>query len=95
MTSNYIKLLENASFNLLTVKGEESLFNFKTETCRKYWSQTIEDSIRWFDSLYSRELEVSGICQSVASGQLSGEPLYLKGGESIYSLYYNNPSFTI
>jgi len=93
--SDYVKLLENASFNLFTVKGEESLFNFKTETYRNYWPQTIEDSIRWFDGLYSRELELSGICQSVAEGQVSGEPLYLSGGESIYPLYYNNPSFAI
>ncbi|MCR5765670.1 MAG: M60 family metallopeptidase, partial [Treponema sp.] len=93
--SDYKKILENATYKLFTVKGVESIFNFKTETYRTYWPQTIEKSIRWFDSLTVREKEVIGICDSVASGKRAGEPLYLTGGESFFPDYYNNPNFAI
>lgn len=93
--SDYEQILNKAGFDLFTVKGEESLFNFKTETYKKYWPSSIENSIRWFDSLTVREKEVMGFCESVASGKRANEPLYLTGGDSIFPVYYNNPNFAI
>ncbi|MCR4941117.1 MAG: leucine-rich repeat protein [Treponemataceae bacterium] len=92
---DYINLLANATHELFTVKGEDSVFNFRTESYRNSWPQSIEKSIRWFDSLTVREKELMGFCQSVASGQRAGEPLYLTGGDAIFPIYYNNPNFAI
>lgn len=93
--SDYVKILSNATHELFTVKGEHSVFNFKTSTYRQYWPETIEKSIRWYDSLLVRELEVAGITEEVANMECAGSPMCLTGGEAIFPGYYNNPAFAI
>ncbi len=92
---DYVALLTNATYPRFTVKGERTLFHFKTATFRLKYPTAIEKSIRWFDSLATRELELMGICDSVAYGQRAGYPYYLTGGEAYYPTYYNNPLFAV
>ena len=93
--SDYKAILAAATHERFTVKGGQSLFNFKTSTYRKVWPSTIDKSICWFDSLTVWEKELAGISESVASGKRAGAPFYLTGGESYFPLYYNNPNFAI
>ncbi|MBO7067902.1 MAG: leucine-rich repeat protein [Bacteroidaceae bacterium] len=92
---DYKALLKAAKYERFTVKGGQSLFNFKTSTYRTVWPSTIDKSICWFDSLTVWEKELMGICESVATGKRVGAPFYLAGGEAIFPLYYNNPNFAI
>lgn len=93
--ADYKAILRAARHERFTVKGGQSLFHFKTTTYRTVWPSTIDKSICWFDSLTVWEKELMGICESVASGQRAGAPLYLTGGEAVFPLYYNNPNFAI
>lgn len=90
--AEYQAMLSYATHERFIVKGETTLFIFKTETFRKAWPSTIEASLQWFEDLTMWEREVTGICENVAGGSRSGAPYYLSGGESIYPRYYNNPS---
>lgn len=93
--SDYKAILAAATHERFTVKGGQSLFNFKTSTYRSVWPNTIDKSICWFDSLTVWEKELAGISESVASGKRAGAPFYLTGGKSYFPLYYNNPNFAI
>lgn len=93
--AEYQSLLSNATHERFIVKGEHSLFIFKTETFRKAWPSTIDASVKWHDDLSMWEREVTGICETVAGGSRSGAPYYLSGGESYYPNYYNNPECAI
>ena len=93
--SDYRAILAAATHERFTVKGGQSLFNFKTSTYRDVWPQTIEKSICWFDSLTTWQKELMGISESVASGRRAGAPFYLTGGESYFPRYYNNPNFAV
>lgn len=90
--AEYQAMLSNATHERFIVKGETTLFIFRTETFRKAWPSTIDASLQWFEDLTMWEREVTGICENVAGGSRSGAPYYLSGGESIYPRYYNNPS---
>ena len=92
---DYAALLKGATHECFTVKGGQSLFNFKTATYKKIWPSSIDKSICWFDSLTVWEKELMGFCESVATGQRAGAPFCLTGGEAIFPLYYNNPNFAI
>ena len=93
--SDYRAILKAATHERFTVKGGQSLFNFKTSTYRSVWPQTIEKSICWFDSLTVWEKELMGICESVASGKRAEAPFYISGGDAFFPQYYNNPNFAI
>lgn len=93
--NDYVALLNNATYDLFTVKGGEALFNFKTSTYKSVWPTSIKRSICWFDSLTVWEKELMGFCESVASGKRACAPYRLTGGESIFPIYYNNPNFAI
>lgn len=93
--AEYQAMLSNATHERFIVKGETSLFIFRTETFRNAWPSTIDASIQWFEDLTMWERELTGICETVAGGSRSGAPFYLSGGESIYPRYYNNPACAI
>ena len=93
--NDYKAILAAATHERFTVKGGQSLFNFKTSTYRNVWPNSVEKSICWFDSLTVWEKELAGISESVASGKRAGAPFYLTGGESYFPRYYNNPNFAI
>lgn len=93
--AEYQALLANASHERFIVKGRQSLFIFRTESFRKAWPTTINAAIQWQDDLSMWEMEVTGICETVASGSRSGAPYYLRGGESYFPHYYNNPNCAI
>ena len=93
--AEYQSLLSNATHERFIVKGEHSLFIFRTETFLKAWPSTIDASVKWHDDLSMWEREVTGICETVAGGSRSGAPYYLSGGESYYPSYYNNPECAI
>ena len=93
--SDYKAILSAATHERFTVKGGQSLFNFKTSTYKSVWPQTIDKSICWFDSLTVWQKELMGISESVATGKRAGAPFYLTGGEAIFPIYYNNPNFAI
>jgi hypothetical protein len=93
--SDYKEILAAATHERFTVRGGQSLFNFKTSTYKTVWPSTIDKSICWFDSLTVWEKELAGISESVASGKRAGAPFYLTGGKSYFPLYYNNPNFAI
>ena len=92
---DYAAILKAATHERFTVKGDESLFNFKTATYRKIWPSSIDKCICWFDSLTVWQKELMGFCESVASGQRAAAPHCLTGGEAIFPIYYNNPNFAI
>ncbi len=91
----YAELLENATHELFTVKGAETLLNFKTSTYRELFPSSIDHSLVWFDSLTVWEKELMGICESVVNGQRANAPYNLTGGEAYFPIYYNNPNFAI
>ena len=93
--TDYQAILAKATHERFTVKGGQSLFNFKTSSYRNIWPQTIDKSICWYDSVTVWEKELAGISESVASGKRAGAPFYLTGGESYFPQYYNNPNFAI
>ncbi len=93
--ADYEELLNNATHDLFTIKGGESLFNFKTSTYKTVWPNSIKRSICWFDSLTVWEKELMGFCESVASGKRAAAPFRLTGGEAIFPIYYNNPNFAL
>jgi len=93
--SDYKAILAAATHERFTVKGGQSLFNFKTSTYRSVWPNSVEKSICWFDSLTVWEKELAGISESVASGKRAEAPFFLTGGQSYFPRYYNNPNFAI
>ncbi|MDE6085478.1 MAG: leucine-rich repeat protein [Muribaculaceae bacterium] len=93
--SDYQAILRGATLKRFTVKGEHSLYHFKTSTFREVFPYSITKSISYFDNLATWEKELMGMCESVTSGQRAGYPWYLTGGEAIYPCYYNNPNFAI
>ena len=93
--ADYRAILKAATHERFTVKGGQSLFNFKTSTYRSAWPSSIDKSICWFDSLTVWEKELMGICESVASGKRAGAPFYISGGDAFFPQYYNNPNFAI
>lgn len=93
--ADYRAILKAATHFRFTVKGDESLFHFKTASFRKAWPTTIDKSICWFDSLTVWEKELMGFCESVAMGKRDYAPFNLTGGEAIFPIYYNNPNFAI
>ncbi len=93
--ADYQAILKNATHERFIVKGNNSAFIFKTESFRKEWPKTIDQSISWFDSITVWEKEVMGICTSVADGYKAQAPFNLTGGESFYPDYYNNPNWAI
>ncbi len=92
---DYKAILKAATHERFTVKGGQSLFNFKTTSYRSIWPSTIDKSICWFDSLTVWQKELMGFCVSVASGQRAKAPFCLTGGDAIFPIYYNNPNFAI
>lgn len=92
---DYKALLNAATLNRFTVKGDESVFHFKTTSYRKIWPSAIDKSICWFDSLTVWEKELMGFCEAVATGKRDFYPHNLSGGEAIFPIYYNNPNFAI
>lgn len=92
---DYVDLLSNATHDLFTVKGGETILNFKTSTYKEVFPSTIKSSVVWFDSLTVWEKELMGMCESVASGRRAVAPFRLTGGEAIFPIYYNNPNFAI
>ena len=92
---DYQALLKAATHERFTIRGGQSLFNFKTSTYKTVWPRTIDKSICWFDSLTVWEKELMGFCESVASGRRAHSHSFLSGGESIFPIYYNNPNFAI
>lgn len=92
---DYVAILKAATHERFTVKGAESLFNFKTATYKKVWPTSIDKSICWFDSLTVWQKELMGFCESVATGKRAAAPYCLTGGEAIFPSYYNNPNFAI
>ncbi|MBQ0143347.1 MAG: leucine-rich repeat protein [Prevotellaceae bacterium] len=93
--ADYQAILKNATHERFIVKGNYSAFIFKTESFRKEWPKTIDQSISWFDSITVWEKEVMGICTSVADGYKAQAPFNLTGGESFYPDYFNNPNWAI
>ena len=93
--AEYVELLANATHELFTVKGAETVLNFRTSSYRKAFPTTIDKDVIWFDSLTVWEKELMGICESVANGQRANAPYNLTGGESYFPIYYNNPNFAI
>lgn len=93
--TDYRALLRAAKHERFTVKSEHALFNFKTTSYRTVWPRTIDKSISWFDSLVVWQKDLMGYTVAVATGQRAGAPYYLTGGEAIFPIYYNNPSFAI
>ena len=91
----YQALLSAATHKHFTVKGGNSLFNFKTESYKKVWPESIDRSICWFDSITIWQQELMGYCESVATGKRNHAPYNLNGGEAITPSYYNNPNFAI
>lgn len=92
---DYQILLRKATHDLFTVKGKESLFNFKRSAYKEIWPSTIERSICWFDSIAVWQKELMGMSAHVAAGQRAQAPHCLTGGESVFPIYYNNPNFAI
>lgn len=92
---DYKAILAAATHKRFTVKGDESLFNFKTATYREIWPNAIDKSICWFDSLTVWQKELMGFCEAVALGERDFYPHNLSGGEAIFPIYYNNPNFAI
>lgn len=92
---DYKALLAAATNFRFTVKGDESLFHFKTSSFRKIWPTTIDKSICWFDSLTVWQKELMGFCEQVALGKRDFAPYNLSGGEAIFPIYYNNPNFAV
>ena len=93
--SDYKALLNSATHELFTVKSEHALFNFQTAAYKEVWPETIDRSIEWFDSLTVWQLELMGMCATVANGQRDYYPHNLSGGEAIVPLFYNNPNFAV
>jgi len=93
--ADYKAILKAATHNRFTVKGGQSLFNFKTASYRSVFPSTIDKSILWFDSVAVWQKELMGFCESVATGKRAGAPFYLTGGDAIFPIYYNNPNFAI
>ena len=93
--ADYRAIVKAAKHERFTVKGGQSLFNFKTSTYKNVWKRTVNKSICWFDSLTVWEKELMGICTSVATGTRAGAPFYINGGEAFFPQYYNNPNFAI
>ena len=93
--NDYVELLNNATHDLFTVKGGETILNFKTSTYKEVFPSTIKSSVVWFDSLTVWEKELMGMCESVALGRRAVAPFRLTGGEAIFPIYYNNPNFAI
>lgn len=93
--ADYKAILAAAKLNRFTVKGDESVFHFKTTSFRKIWPNSIDRSICWFDSITVWEKELMGYCQQVMEGKRDFYPHNVSGGEAIFPLYYNNPNFAI
>ena len=93
--ADYLAILKKATHERFTVKGRESLFNFKTSSYRTVFPNTIEKSICWFDSVAVWEKELMGFCTRVARGERDFAPYNLSGGDAIFPTYYNNPNFAI
>lgn len=93
--ADYKAILKAATHNRFTVKGGQSLFNFKTASYRSVFPNGIDKSILWFDSVAVWQKELMGMCESVATGKRAGAPFYLTGGDAIFPIYYNNPNFAI
>ena len=93
--ADYRAIVKAAKHERFTVKGGQSLFNFKTSTYKNVWKRTVDKSICWFDSLTVWEKELMGISTSVATGTRAGAPFYINGGEAFFPQYYNNPNFAI
>ena len=91
----YVELLNAATHQHFTVKGGNSLFNFKTSSYKEVWPSSIERSIAWFDSVTTWQQELMGYCESVTNGKRNHAPYNLNGGEAIAPSYYNNPNFAI
>ena len=93
--TDYQAILKAATHNRFTVKGGQSLFNFKRASYKSVFPRTIDKSICWFDSVAVWQKELMGMCESVATGKRAGAPFYLTGGDAIFPIYYNNPNFAI
>ncbi|MBO4590573.1 MAG: leucine-rich repeat protein [Bacteroidaceae bacterium] len=93
--TDYKAILRAAKHERFTVRGEHTLFNFKTSTYKSVWPQTIDKSISWFDSLAVWQRELMGYATSVAQGRRAMPPYNLTGGEALFPEYYNNPNFAI
>ena len=93
--TEYQAILKAATHNRFTVKGGQSLFNFKRASYKSVFPKTIDKSICWFDSVAVWQKELMGFCESVATGKRAGAPFYLTGGDAIFPIYYNNPNFAI
>ena len=93
--ADYKAILNAATLNRFTVRGEHSLYHLKTATFKSVFPNSIDKSIAWFDSVAVWQKNLMGMTEEVASGKRAGYPWYLTGGEAIYPLYYNNPNFAI
>ena len=93
--ADYVAILNASTHKRFTVKGGQSLFNFKRASYKSVFPKTIDKSILWFDSVAVWQKELMGMCESVATGKRAGAPFYLTGGDAIFPIYYNNPNFAI
>ena len=93
--ADYVAILNASTHKRFTVKGGQSLFNFKRASYKSVFPKTIDMSILWFDSVAVWQKELMGMCESVATGKRAGAPFYLTGGDAIFPIYYNNPNFAI
>ena len=102
--AKYQYLIKNANAGMyFMVKGETSLFYFKKYTYTKHFSETIWNSINWFDRLHFWEFAIIGVLDDVANGKCengtenskAAYPLNIKGGDAFYPTYCNNPTMAI
>ena len=93
--ADYKTLLNAATLNRFTVRGEHSLYHLKTATFKSVFPNSVDKSISWFDSVAVWQKNLMGMTEEVVLGKKAGAPWYLTGGEAIYPLYYNNPNFAI
>ena len=102
--AKYQYLIQNAYAGMyFMVKGETSLFYFKKYTYTKHFSETIWNSINWFDRLHFWEFAIIGVLDDVANGKCengtenskAAYPLNIKGGDAFYPTYCNNPTMAM
>ena len=102
--AKYQYLTKNANNGMyFMVKGATSLFYFKKYTYTRHFSETIWNSINWFDRLHFWEFAIIGVMDDVANGlcengteySKAAYPLNIKGGDAFYPTYCNNPTMAM
>lgn len=93
--ADYRAILEKATYDKFTVKGQYTAMNFNTSSYRSFWPDSIDRSVARFDSLVLREYYLMGITEFVANGGRAEAPYFVEGGESFFPGYYNNLHWAI